>query len=123
MLEVLESAQGAGQKAQQDAQIGQGSIFDLGGFGGDGGASPLRRAGAPADPDRRVRAPELLAMEKESIGLFITEHPLKRVREALRVKADCTLRRGAGPQGRRLGQGRRHDHRSPRRSGPARADR
>jgi DNA polymerase-3 subunit alpha len=28
-------------------------------------------------------------MEKESIGLFITEHPLKRVREALRVKSDC----------------------------------
>jgi DNA polymerase-3 subunit alpha len=28
-------------------------------------------------------------MEKESIGIFITEHPLKRVREALRVKADC----------------------------------
>ena len=30
MLAVLEQAQGAGQKAQQDAQIGQGSIFDLG---------------------------------------------------------------------------------------------
>nr|MBA3328031.1 DNA polymerase III subunit alpha [Solirubrobacterales bacterium] len=28
MLGVLEQAQGAGQKAQQDAQIGQGSIFD-----------------------------------------------------------------------------------------------
>ena len=25
-------------------------------------------------------------MEKESIGIFITEHPLKRVREALRVQ-------------------------------------
>ncbi len=30
MLAVLEQAQAAGQKAQQDAQIGQGSIFDLG---------------------------------------------------------------------------------------------
>ena len=29
MLDVLEQAQGAGQKAQQDALIGQGSIFDL----------------------------------------------------------------------------------------------
>src|SRR5207302_4485033 len=34
MLEILEKAQGAGQKAQQDALIGQGSIFDLDG-GGD----------------------------------------------------------------------------------------
>ena len=30
-------------------------------------------------------------MEKESIGVFITEHPLKRVREALRMKADCSI--------------------------------
>ena len=33
---------------------------------------------------------ELLAMEKESIGIFISEHPLKRVREALKVKTDCS---------------------------------
>ena len=29
-------------------------------------------------------------MEKESIGIFISEHPLKRVREALAMKADCS---------------------------------
>ena len=29
-------------------------------------------------------------MEKESIGIFISDHPLKRVREALKVKADCS---------------------------------
>ena len=29
-------------------------------------------------------------MEKESIGLFISDHPLKRVREALLAKADCS---------------------------------
>ncbi|HEX4670683.1 MAG TPA: hypothetical protein VH279_00365, partial [Solirubrobacteraceae bacterium] len=41
MLMVLEQAQGAGQKAQQDALIGQGSIFDLGADlgGADAGAS------------------------------------------------------------------------------------
>jgi DNA polymerase III subunit alpha len=90
MLEVLEAAQGAGQKAQLDAQIGQGSIFDLGGLGGDDGASGGAFAPAhPPIPLHEYERPELLAMEKESIGLFITEHPLKRVREALRVKADC----------------------------------
>src|SRR6185295_11794397 len=53
MLEVLEQAQGAGQKAQQDAEIGQGSIFD--GFDwGDGGGDSS--AAAAADPDRGVRA-------------------------------------------------------------------
>ena len=48
MLDVLEAAQAAGQKAQLDAQIGQGSIFDLGGFGGDGAAP--RRSPRPAHP-------------------------------------------------------------------------
>src|SRR4051812_6689972 len=36
MLMVLEQAQGAGQKAQQDLEIGQGSVFDLARFGGPG---------------------------------------------------------------------------------------
>jgi DNA polymerase-3 subunit alpha len=88
MLAVLEVAQAAGQKAQVDAQIGQGSIFDLAGFGGDSGPAFAAPAHPPIPPEEFER-PELLAMEKESIGLFITEHPLKRVREALRMKADC----------------------------------
>src|SRR6185503_4696997 len=79
MLEVLEAAQGAGQKAQLDAQIGQGSIFDLGGFG-DAGADRAFTPSHPPIPLDEYDRPELLAMEKESIGLYITEHPLKRVR-------------------------------------------
>ena len=89
MLEVLEAAQTAGQKSQQDAQIGQGSIFDLAGFGSDGDAPAFARPAHPPISPLEFDRPELLAMEKESIGLFITEHPLKRVREALRVRADC----------------------------------
>jgi DNA polymerase-3 subunit alpha len=88
MLAVLEAAQAAGQKAQLDAQIGQGSIFDLAGFGGED-AEAFAAPSHPPIPRDEFDRPELLAMEKESIGLFITEHPLKRVREALRVKADC----------------------------------
>ena len=94
MLEVLESAQAAGQKAQLDAQIGQGSIFDLGDLGGPERGVGSRFAGPthPPIPTREFERAELLAIEKESIGLFITEHPLKRVREALRAKGDtlCT---------------------------------
>jgi DNA polymerase-3 subunit alpha len=90
MLEVLDSAQAAGQKAQQDAEIGQGSIFDLGGFGDDTGPA-FAAPSHPGIPSHEFERPELLAMEKESIGVFITEHPLKRVREALRMKADCAI--------------------------------
>jgi DNA polymerase-3 subunit alpha len=98
MLEVLEKAQAKGQQVQQDAQIGQGSIFDL----AEAGASPA--SGATLGPAAALAQPvhppissqefdqaELLAIEKEAIGLFISAHPLKPLREALRAKADCAL--------------------------------
>ena len=93
MLAVLESAQAAGQKAQLDAQIGQGSISTS----AASAAMPMpRRSRGPRTrriPIEEFERGELLAREKESIGMFITEHPLKRVREALRVRADTGLHR------------------------------
>jgi DNA polymerase-3 subunit alpha len=107
MLAVLEQAQAAGQKVQQDALIGQGSIFDLqeaapaadapgtsaaapgtgAAAGGMGLSQPVHRP-IPADEfDQR----ELLAAEKEAIGLFVSAHPLKPLRDALRVRVDCPL--------------------------------
>jgi DNA polymerase-3 subunit alpha len=102
MLAVLEQAQAAGQKTQQDALIGQGSIFDL------EPASPAERGGAHAGMpsgsgagiSRPVHTPipaeefdqaQLLAAEKEAIGLFVSAHPLKPLREALRARVDCPL--------------------------------
>src|SRR6185295_1327600 len=50
-IEVLEQAQGAGQKAQQDAEIGQGSIFDGFDWGDGGGDSSAAAAfAAPQHP-------------------------------------------------------------------------
>ncbi|HWG09218.1 MAG TPA: DNA polymerase III subunit alpha [Solirubrobacteraceae bacterium] len=98
MLAVLEQAQGAGQKIQQDAQIGQGSIFDLA-EGGDGpadgsGAAPASGFTRPVHPPiagEEFDQSELLAVEKEAVGLFISAHPLKPLREALRARVDCSL--------------------------------
>jgi DNA polymerase-3 subunit alpha len=121
MLGVLEQAQAAGQKIQQDALIGQGSIFDL----ADGVASPEGEpaaAGQPRGEDvarpkepgrtgtkamlareglaRPIHPPipaeefdqsELLAAEKEAIGLFVSAHPLKPLRSALQERVDCPL--------------------------------
>ncbi len=103
MLEVLEAAQSAGQKAQQDALVGQGSIFDLepaasaapGAAGRVGGGvglgTGLLRPSHPPIPTEEFDQPQLLAVEKEAIGLFISAHPLKPMREALRARADCSL--------------------------------
>jgi len=95
MLAVLEQAQSAGQKAQQDALIGQASIFDLdsGPSAGAGGApaSALPSLSHAPIPGEEFDQAQLLAIEKEAIGLFISAHPLKRVRDALRERVDCSL--------------------------------
>ncbi len=93
MLAVLEQAQGAGQKAQQDAQIGQGSIFDLGldlGGGGAPGEGNSRPRHAPIPP-AEFEQKELLAMEKESIGLYVSAHPLKQLSLAMSTRTDVNL--------------------------------
>jgi DNA polymerase-3 subunit alpha len=93
MLAVLEQAQAAGQKAQHDSLIGQGSIFDLGPADGGAVAAAPAFAGpshAPI-PGEEFSRTELLTAEKESIGLFITAHPLKDIAPALRAKSDSTL--------------------------------
>ncbi len=94
MLSVLEEAQAKGQKIQQDAMIGQSSIFDLEEqpAGEGGGSRP--GLGAPAHrpiPSEEYEQAELLAAEKEAIGLFVSAHPLKPVREVLRTRVDCSL--------------------------------
>jgi DNA polymerase-3 subunit alpha len=96
MLEALPAAQSAGQKAQEDAQLGQGSIFDFGDAGdggGEGAASSHHRPPlAAVEFERR----ELLAMEKETLGTYLSSHPLSEVREALRARVDCSLAELAG---------------------------
>jgi len=91
MLEALPAAQSAGQKAQEDAQLGQGSIFDFGGGdegAGEGGSSSQHRPPiSAAEFERR----ELLAIEKETLGTYLSSHPLTEVREALRARVDCGL--------------------------------
>jgi len=94
LLAVLEQAQAAGQKAQQDASTGQASFFDLG-FGDDGnGAAGGAAFGKPTHvsiPTDEFDQNELLALEKESIGLFLSTHPLKPVRTAMSLQTECEL--------------------------------
>jgi DNA polymerase-3 subunit alpha len=94
MLAVLEQAQAAGQKAQQDAEIGQGSIFDLFGEGPGSSAGPGAGFALPRHapiPAAEFDRGELLAAEKESIGLFVSAHPLKALGAAITAATDCGL--------------------------------
>jgi DNA polymerase III subunit alpha len=99
MLETLPAAQSAGQKAQEDAQMGQGSIFDFGEEEGGGGAqTPTHHR--PPIPAAEFERAELLAMEKETLGTYLSSHPLTEVGPALRAKVDCSLAQlGSKPDG------------------------
>ena len=85
MLHVLEDALSYGQKLQQDRLLGQASIFDL----GDEPASSSRHHATI--PDGEFEKSELLRLEKESLGLYVSEHPLSAIRDQLRRRTDCTL--------------------------------
>jgi DNA polymerase-3 subunit alpha len=85
-MQVLVNAQASGAQAQQDAERGQGSFFD---FEDDGaGAASQPDLPVPELPDEREQLNE---WEKETLGLFLSSHPLKEVRPALRARVDCSL--------------------------------
>jgi DNA polymerase III subunit alpha len=98
MLEILPAAQSAGQKAQEDAQMGQGSIFDFGDE--DTAAAAQAPTARPPISAAEFDRAELLALEKETLGTYLSSHPLTEVRGALRARVDCSLAElGGKPDG------------------------
>jgi DNA polymerase-3 subunit alpha len=85
MLHVLEDALSFGSKQHQDRLLGQASIFDL----GDTPAAGERHHAAI--PGGEYEKADLLRLEKESLGLYVSEHPLSAIRDQLRRKTDCAI--------------------------------
>jgi DNA polymerase-3 subunit alpha len=88
MLAVLDQVLAYGSKQAQDRLAGQASIFDDG-LGAD--ETTAREAHHPAIPTQEFDERELLRLEKETLGLYVSEHPLERIRGELRRKTDCAL--------------------------------
>jgi DNA polymerase-3 subunit alpha len=85
MLEVLDQALSLGGRQHADRLAGQASIFD---FGEED--APRERHHSPV-PAGEFEKAELLKLEKETLGLFVSEHPLHAVRDQLRRKVDTPL--------------------------------
>jgi DNA polymerase-3 subunit alpha len=86
LLDSLDQIVAWGQKRSADRLSGQGSIFDLG--GGEGEQPPRHH---PEIATEEFDKPELLRIEKEVLGLYVSEHPLHAIRDQLRRKTDCGL--------------------------------
>jgi DNA polymerase III subunit alpha len=76
MLEAVDKALGAGAARQQEALFGQESMFQV---------------EHPSISEEEFEKNELLRLEKEVLGLYVSEHPLHSIRDQLRRKTDCAL--------------------------------
>lgn len=92
MLAVLEQALSWGGRHHSDRLAGQGSIFDL----GPGEVQAERPRHHPPIPPGELDRQELLALEKETLGLYVSEHPLQAIRDQLRRRTDLPLAELAG---------------------------
>ncbi len=85
-LEVLERAMEVAQAKRRDREKGQGSLFDQ-----------FDSLSGPEFPElSEFPQPDLLAMEKELLGMYITGHPLSRHERALALYASHAVRDLAG---------------------------
>lgn len=100
MLTVLPQAMAHGKKTRADASAGQASIFDI--LPGNG-SGPEHEPGEdiPIDiPILDYSREELLSLEKETLGLYVSSHPLKDVwRQVRREAAHLISELGEVPDG------------------------
>ncbi|MGA7935341.1 MAG: OB-fold nucleic acid binding domain-containing protein [Kovacikia sp.] len=93
LLKDLELVIDWAQSRAKDRASGQGNLFDL----LSGGSSTVQEAtvnfeSAPkAPPAPELPQQEKLRMEKEILGFYISDHPLKQVRESARILAPINL--------------------------------
>ena len=82
MLQGLDDTLDQAQRLQRSRTQGQTGLFEL---GGEGEAAP------PAGPVQEFTREELLAMEKEMLGLYISDHPLRHWEPVLARRVTTTI--------------------------------
>jgi DNA polymerase-3 subunit alpha len=85
LFAAIDRAMEAGQKRQRDREAGQSSLFGMLGGAEEKHPEPARLPDAPPWPEA-----ERLAFEKESLGFFISGHPLERFRAELAQWTNAT---------------------------------
>jgi DNA polymerase-3 subunit alpha len=78
------------QSRARDRAIGQGNLFDLGGNGGQAAPDPLSSA-PKAAPVEDFPESDKLKLEKELLGFYISNHPLREVEKPARLMAPVSL--------------------------------
>ncbi|MCC6746436.1 MAG: DNA polymerase III subunit alpha [Deltaproteobacteria bacterium] len=91
LMGALDAAQERALSAQKDRESGQTSLFGLLG-GGSAAPASVKAASAEEYPNLPEWEPrQRLAFEKESLGFYVSGHPLDRYAEDLRRHASTTV--------------------------------
>lgn len=85
MLQTLDDAMEGAQRVLRARETGQTGLFDL------GSATPPREPAEAVLAVEEFSKEELLAMEKEMLGLYISDHPLRHVHDTLATRINAAL--------------------------------
>ena len=86
MLETIPAAVGQASRRRNDLAAGQESLF-----GGTGGGEAMVVELDPPIPGHEMPKEELLAAEKEALGLYVSSHPLQDCRRQLARAVTCGI--------------------------------
>jgi DNA polymerase-3 subunit alpha len=79
------------QSRAKDREIGQGNLFDLMGGGGNDAPTGGFESAPTAPPVEDYPKQEKLKLEKELLGFYVSDHPLKAIQRSAQVLAPINL--------------------------------
>ncbi len=86
LMTLMDGCVEAGMQRRRDAEDGQISMFEL-----DGAADHGFEDAAPPQNGDEWDKPIKLAFEKEMLGIYVSDHPLKELEEVIRASATLSL--------------------------------
>ncbi len=95
LLSSLEASMEAASGVQRDRDLGQKSIFEILGQGSAAQAQ-FKPAFGAAPEATKTTDKEILSYEKESLGFYLSAHPIESCREELAERTTCAVEDVAG---------------------------
>jgi len=92
LLAVIDRAMDRAAQIRREREQGQTSLFGLPSNGGEGDDAPLAAEElAPIGPVPEAPEEDRLRWERELLGMYLSDHPLRRIADTLRTRVDTAI--------------------------------